>query len=518
MFDRNDEEQNLVAPAPRGGGTPGKGSTTARLGPSAAAIARALLVQMKQAAAAPDADAGLAAAAAGPQGSGHALPAPLRGRFEQSLGVDLGAVRVHPDAHAQQAATALGARAFAVGDDVFFGAGQYQPHDDDGARLLAHEVAHTVQQGGAAVPQAKLAMSTPGDAFEVEADRAAEDMLAGRPAAVGRLDGAQVQRQVPPTQAGAGQFEAVRACREAERVDARSRARTTLPAHTIARNLPLEPLARALRASFTSNHVDRAHSAPSEGDTLTALRMYVHDGVDLSAPISVRVQAPTGFGDGRDDATYYVIVRFVAEGPAEFMYSNNGGALASQASTNSQASTESSGASVSAPPVALGVGSASSTGYARSESAANSHAVGRERWRMSVSANASWQRRDDFGAANATGWPYVAFGHVGHVEFMEEGPLSPCSTLAGSPSIPTTIAAPSGVGAPAVVIPAVNTTTTSSDTTSNTTSTSTSTSTSNTTSTSTSTAVNTNNNNNATVPAPSTTPPAPAQPTGRRRR
>ena len=53
------------------------------------------------------------------EGSGHGLPGELRGRFEQSLGTDLGGVRVHSDSAAGEASSALGARAYAVGQDVY---------------------------------------------------------------------------------------------------------------------------------------------------------------------------------------------------------------------------------------------------------------------------------------------------------------------------------------------------------------------------------------------------------------
>ena len=78
------------------------------------------------------------------EGAGHALPGDLRGKFEQSLGTDLGGVRVHTHSAAADASESLGARAYATGQDVFMGAGEYNPGSADGAQLLAHEVAHTV--------------------------------------------------------------------------------------------------------------------------------------------------------------------------------------------------------------------------------------------------------------------------------------------------------------------------------------------------------------------------------------
>lgn len=80
-------------------------------------------------------------------GGGGPLPESIRARFEPRFGYDFGAVRVHTNDRATGAATALGARAFTVGDHVFFAAGEYQPSSAQGQRLIAHELTHVVQQG-----------------------------------------------------------------------------------------------------------------------------------------------------------------------------------------------------------------------------------------------------------------------------------------------------------------------------------------------------------------------------------
>lgn len=95
------------------------------------------------------------AAAAGIQrgrGGGESLPAAERGFFEPRFGVSFAGVRVHADGAAAQLSGQLGARAFAVGQDLFFAGGQYRPGTTEGRRLLAHELTHVVQQRqGAAV-------------------------------------------------------------------------------------------------------------------------------------------------------------------------------------------------------------------------------------------------------------------------------------------------------------------------------------------------------------------------------
>jgi outer membrane protein OmpA-like peptidoglycan-associated protein len=124
--------------------------------------------------------------------SGQPLPGPIQRRFESSLGADLSEVRVHTGPESAEAAAAVGARAYATGQDIHFAAGAYQPDDPFGMHLLAHEVAHTVQQaGGPATRQHKLEVSAPSDSAEVEADRAADAMVAGAPASVGSAAGTQ---------------------------------------------------------------------------------------------------------------------------------------------------------------------------------------------------------------------------------------------------------------------------------------------------------------------------------------
>jgi archaellum component FlaC len=137
-------------------------------------------------------------------GSGAPLRDDLRERFESSLGADLSSVRVHTGGASVEASAAVGAKAYTVGNDIHFGAGQYQPDDPFGMHLIAHEVAHTQQQaGGTPQRQNKLDVSTPDDAAEHEADRAADAMVRGESVAVSSLGGA-VNRQVLMRSEGEG--------------------------------------------------------------------------------------------------------------------------------------------------------------------------------------------------------------------------------------------------------------------------------------------------------------------------
>jgi hypothetical protein len=82
-------------------------------------------------------------------GGGSPLPPSVRATFEPRFGYDLAGVHVHTDGRASDATSALGARAFTVGEHVFFGAGEYQPTSRQGQWLIAHELAHVVQQAAA---------------------------------------------------------------------------------------------------------------------------------------------------------------------------------------------------------------------------------------------------------------------------------------------------------------------------------------------------------------------------------
>ncbi len=80
------------------------------------------------------------------QGGGQPLPEAERAFFEPRFGYDFSRVRLHTDVRATDTAQAVSARAFTTGHDVVFGVGEYLPGMVAGRRLLAHELAHVVQQ------------------------------------------------------------------------------------------------------------------------------------------------------------------------------------------------------------------------------------------------------------------------------------------------------------------------------------------------------------------------------------
>jgi hypothetical protein len=82
---------------------------------------------------------------------GRPLDPATRRRMEAGFGFEFSSVRIHDDARAAAAAAGINAAAFTLGQDVVFGAGRYAPSTGEGHELLAHELAHTIQQRDATV-------------------------------------------------------------------------------------------------------------------------------------------------------------------------------------------------------------------------------------------------------------------------------------------------------------------------------------------------------------------------------
>jgi hypothetical protein len=108
------------------------------------------------------------------RGSGTTLDSSVAQKLSPSLG-DLSEVRVHTDTTAHDLNHAVSARAFATGSDVYFAQGEYKPNTSDGDKLIAHELAHVVQQRGAPT-SGPLTVSEPGDSMEREADAVADQL------------------------------------------------------------------------------------------------------------------------------------------------------------------------------------------------------------------------------------------------------------------------------------------------------------------------------------------------------
>lgn len=126
----------------------------------------------------PTTDSPAGAAGALPD-QGQPLEPATRTTMESRFGRNFSGVRVHNNTAAAQLAGQLSARAFTVGQEVTFAAGEYRPGTLQGNQLIAHELAHTVQQEPG---QPSRAASTGAEArLEQEADQAAAAAISPAP-------------------------------------------------------------------------------------------------------------------------------------------------------------------------------------------------------------------------------------------------------------------------------------------------------------------------------------------------
>lgn len=92
---------------------------------------------------------------------GVALPQAVRRALEPRFGADLSHVRTHTDTESAASAKAIGARAYTVGSDIVFGSGEFDTNSVTGRHLLAHELAHVVQQSANGVVRRQVCVPSP---------------------------------------------------------------------------------------------------------------------------------------------------------------------------------------------------------------------------------------------------------------------------------------------------------------------------------------------------------------------
>jgi hypothetical protein len=137
--------------------------------------------------------------------SGEPLDANTRSFFEPRFGHDFSQVRVHTDARASDSARAVDALAYTLGRDIVFAHGHFTPRTVSGQRLLAHELAHMIQQSVAApqVVPGDLRVGQPNDPLEHEAEKISTSLLSARVGvekpfgASGRGEGQPILRRQP---------------------------------------------------------------------------------------------------------------------------------------------------------------------------------------------------------------------------------------------------------------------------------------------------------------------------------
>jgi hypothetical protein len=129
--------------------------------------------------------------------AGRPMEPSVRKEMESRFGFDFSKIRIHDDVRAAQSADAVGAIAYASGQHVVFGNGKYAPGAPAGRRTLAHELAHTIQQGPriSRLPATEIANS---EADEEEANAAADAVGNGRSFQVGASGASGIALQANP--------------------------------------------------------------------------------------------------------------------------------------------------------------------------------------------------------------------------------------------------------------------------------------------------------------------------------
>lgn len=118
------------------------------------------------------------------------MPLTLRARMERAFDRSFEGVRVHTGEAAARMVHDHDADAVTFGSDIAFGEGRFRPETVPGQHLVAHELAHVLQQGGTAMPsvQARTTDSVPGESAEVAAESAADRVVRGEHVHVSAVD------------------------------------------------------------------------------------------------------------------------------------------------------------------------------------------------------------------------------------------------------------------------------------------------------------------------------------------
>lgn len=138
----------------------------------------------------------------GQLGHGQSLNGGVRSSMETAFGVDFSHVRVHTDTKAAGLSESLNARAFTVGRDVAFGPGEYRPGTLVGDALIAHELAHVMQQKGATPSPTVQQSGTGNNNLEEDADTSAIDAVVSLWGGAKRMLGNIAQNALPNLRSG----------------------------------------------------------------------------------------------------------------------------------------------------------------------------------------------------------------------------------------------------------------------------------------------------------------------------
>ena len=138
---------------------------------------------------------------------GQPLDRETRSYMEPRFGHDFSHVRVHSDSRSAESARNVAALAYTVGNNLVFGPGQYTPGTSTGRQLVAHELAHVVQQEGAGIgSDTNVTGMADSQMHEAEADNAADALTNQRSVpALGHVGRPVIQRKVEMRDVGRGE-------------------------------------------------------------------------------------------------------------------------------------------------------------------------------------------------------------------------------------------------------------------------------------------------------------------------
>lgn len=129
---------------------------------------------------------------------GQALDGATRQFMETRFAYDFSGVRIHADAQAAESARAVSALAYTVGSDIVFGTGRYSPSSNEGRKLMAHELAHVVQQAPFSSRDGGSDHTSDTGAYESNAERVADSVISGGPVAPVLSARPMMQRRAAP--------------------------------------------------------------------------------------------------------------------------------------------------------------------------------------------------------------------------------------------------------------------------------------------------------------------------------
>jgi Domain of unknown function (DUF4157) len=142
-------------------------------------------------------DEGTSQAINAERGGGQSLDEGIADKAGSVMGQDFSDVNVHTDGTADSLSQGLQAKAFTVGNDIFFKDGEYNPGSSDGQQLISHELTHVVQQGASAPNvQGKMTVNDPNDQYESEADSVAQSVMNSPDDEVSTKLESNIQRQM----------------------------------------------------------------------------------------------------------------------------------------------------------------------------------------------------------------------------------------------------------------------------------------------------------------------------------